>query len=116
MARKPTEGQLKALRNIQRIEEGQQTALNLAHAEECEDFGWAEAQPGGGYRLTNQGRRILRESPKEKDHSHDTLLITVLSVCPRPKRVENHFPHRAEFDPTAPVAQYDRECRSAWLS
>jgi hypothetical protein len=33
MARKPTEGQLKALRNIQRIEEGRQTALNLGHAE-----------------------------------------------------------------------------------
>ena len=43
MARKPTEEQLKALKNIQRIEQGQQTALNLGHAEECEDFGWVEA-------------------------------------------------------------------------
>ena len=67
MARKPTEGQLKALRNIQRIEEGQQTALNLGHAEECEDFGWTEAQPSGGYRLTDQGRRILREYPEKDD-------------------------------------------------
>jgi hypothetical protein len=61
MARRPTEGQFKALNNIQRIEEGQQTALNVGHAEECENFGWVEAQPGSGYRLTDQGRRILRE-------------------------------------------------------
>jgi hypothetical protein len=61
MARKPTEGQLKALKNIQRIEEGQQKGLNLGHAEECEDFGWVEAQPGGGYPLTDQGWRILSE-------------------------------------------------------
>ena len=37
------------------------TALNLGQAEECEDFGWAEAQPGGGYHLTDLGWRILSE-------------------------------------------------------
>ena len=66
MAQRPTERQLRALRKIQRAEEGRQTFVNSADAEECEDRGWVEAQPGGGYRLTDQGRRILREYPEER--------------------------------------------------
>ena len=59
MARRPTERQLRALSKIQRIEEGQQAAVNPGYAEECEKRGWVEAQPGGGYRLMYEGRRIL---------------------------------------------------------
>ncbi len=55
----PTEGQLKALRMIKRREQGETVFLIKQNAEECEDKGWAEAQPGGGYRLTAEGRRIL---------------------------------------------------------
>jgi hypothetical protein len=71
MVRKPTEGQLKALRNIQRVEDGQQRALNFGHAEECEDFGWVEAQPRGGYRLTNKGRQISENILKGRISASD---------------------------------------------
>ena len=56
----PTERQLNALRMIERHEQGQSGVLNRDDAEECEDQGWAEAQPGGGYRLTAEGRQILQ--------------------------------------------------------
>ena len=55
----PTERQLKALRVIERLEQGETVFLNTQDAEECEDQGWAEAQPGGGYRLTAKGRQKL---------------------------------------------------------
>ncbi len=55
----PTEGQLKALRMIKRREQGETVFLIKQNAEECENQGWAEAQPGGGYRLTAEGQRIL---------------------------------------------------------
>ncbi len=55
----PTDGQLKALRMIKRREQGETVFLIKQNAEECEDKGWAEAQSGGGYRLTAEGRRIL---------------------------------------------------------
>jgi hypothetical protein len=42
MAQRPTEGQLKTLRNIRRLEQGQQAAVNLGSAEECEDHGWVK--------------------------------------------------------------------------
>ena len=66
MARRPTERQLKALRKIQLAEKGQATFANSHDAEECEDFGWVEAQSGGGYRLTPEGRRILSQNPEKK--------------------------------------------------
>ena len=55
----PTEKQLTALRMIERHEQGKRSVINIGDAEECENEGWAEAQPGGGYRLTTQGRQIL---------------------------------------------------------
>ena len=55
----PTAGQLKALRLIKRKEQGETVFLIKQDAEECKDQGWAEAQPGGGYRLTAEGQRIL---------------------------------------------------------
>ena len=55
----PTEGQLKALRVIERLEQGESVMLNTQDANKCEDQNWAEAQPGGGYRLTVKGRLIL---------------------------------------------------------
>jgi hypothetical protein len=64
MARKPTERQLKALWNIHKAENGQPTFVNRDDGEECEDLGWDEAQPGSGYCLTDEGRRILREDPE----------------------------------------------------
>ena len=63
----PTEGQLKALHVIDRFEQGESVWLNTPNAEECEDQGWAEAQPGGGYRLTAEGRRILKAGVNEVD-------------------------------------------------
>jgi hypothetical protein len=66
MPRRPTERQLKVLWNIQQAEEGQPMFVNSGDAEECEDLGWVEAQPGGRYRLTDEGRRILREYPEGK--------------------------------------------------
>ena len=61
----PTERQLKAPRVIQRMEQGETVFVIKANAEECEDQGWAEAQPGGGYRLTAEGRRILKAGINE---------------------------------------------------
>ncbi len=61
----PTERQLKALRVIQRNEQGEIVFLIKENAEECEDQGWAEAQPTGGYRLTAEGRRILEAGVNE---------------------------------------------------
>ena len=55
----PTEGQLKALGVIERLEQGETVFLNTQDADQCEDRGWAEAQPGGGYRLTANGRQKL---------------------------------------------------------
>ena len=55
----PTERQLKTLRMIKRMEQGETIFLIKQNAEECEDRGWAEAQPGGGYRLTAKGRQKL---------------------------------------------------------
>ncbi len=55
----PTEQQLKTLRKIQSQEAGTYPFINSADAEECEDHGWAEAQPGRGYRLTDEGRSLL---------------------------------------------------------
>ncbi len=61
----PTAGQLKALWLIKRKEQGETVFLIKQDAEECEDQGWAEAQPGGGYRLTPEGRRILEAGVNE---------------------------------------------------
>ena len=61
----PTEGQLKALRMIKRMEQGGTVFLIKQNAEECEDQGWAEAQPGGGYRLTVKGHQILEAGVNE---------------------------------------------------
>ena len=61
----PTDRQLKALRMIQRMEQGESVILNTQDAEECEDQGWAEALPRGGYSLTAEGRRILEEGVNE---------------------------------------------------
>jgi hypothetical protein len=59
---RPTQKQLAALRAISQVETGESCVVNRGDAEECEDQGWAEAQPGGGYKLTEQGRRVLAES------------------------------------------------------
>jgi hypothetical protein len=50
---------------IERHEQGKPGVLNRADAEECEDQGWAEAQPGGGYHLTVKGRQILEAGVNE---------------------------------------------------
>ncbi len=61
----PTDRQLKALRMIKRMEQGEAVFLIKQNAEECENQGWAEAQPEGGYRLTPEGRRILEAGVNE---------------------------------------------------
>ena len=54
---RPTPKQLKALRDA-----AAGSWINTADAEECVDRGWLEAQPGGGYALTESGRRELRRA------------------------------------------------------
>ncbi len=54
-----TERLLKALRRIRRREQGDALFMILVDAEECEDLGWAEPRPEGGYRLTKEGNRVL---------------------------------------------------------
>jgi hypothetical protein len=61
MSEQPTERQLKALRAIQQAGLGS-AAVNRQDAEECTDRGWAETMLGGGYRLTEAGRQVLRNS------------------------------------------------------
>ena len=63
MTGKPSDGQLRALREIERRETTQYAHINRANADECVDLGWAETF-NGGYRLTDAGRRVLRENPK----------------------------------------------------
>ena len=55
----PKQQHITALRKIAEMEAGALPHINEANADECENYGWAEAQPGGGYRLTDEGRRIL---------------------------------------------------------
>ncbi len=57
----PTERQLKTLRKIARLEIGAIIFINTGDAEECENCGWAEARPAGGYKLTDEGRSLLAE-------------------------------------------------------
>lgn len=61
----PTERQLKTLGLIKRKEQGETVFLIKQNAEECENQGWAEARPDGGYRLTAEGRRILEAGVNE---------------------------------------------------
>ncbi len=51
----PTPKQLAALRAAS----GGSSFINREDAEECIVLDWLEAQPGGGYRLTDNGRRVL---------------------------------------------------------
>ncbi len=60
MATNPTERQLKALRAAQKLEKAGSAITPLDAAEECENKGWIEAQPQGGYILTESGRMVLR--------------------------------------------------------
>lgn len=55
---------LEVLRQLAKQETGTDVFINPADAEECEDRGWVEAQPGGGYLLTAAGRKILAEISK----------------------------------------------------
>jgi len=55
----PTDKHWEALRKIRRNEQGETVFVNPADAEECENYGWAEAQPLGGWRLTEEGNRML---------------------------------------------------------
>ena len=59
---KVSERHLKALRTAEKLEHGESAAINRQDAEECENKGWLEAQPKGGYRLTTEGRKALREA------------------------------------------------------
>ncbi len=60
----PTDGQLLALRRIEKMEDGGNPWFKPADAEECVDRGWAEKLPGGryAYALTVEGRALLKES------------------------------------------------------
>ena len=56
-----TERRQKAMRMVERFECGESLYINSDDAEECCDLDWLEAMPGGGYALTDDGRRIPRE-------------------------------------------------------
>ena len=56
---------IKTLRNIQDLENGKSQVINTGDAEACEYRGWAEAQPGGGWRLTEKGRRVLERANRD---------------------------------------------------
>lgn len=58
----PTQKQLAALRAIARSEAGEDAAIDKVDAEECDKFGWAEAEFGSRYSLTEEGRRALRRA------------------------------------------------------
>ncbi len=55
----PEQRHITTLRKIAEVEAGASLYINRADAEECENYGWAEAQFGGGYKLTDEGRHIL---------------------------------------------------------
>lgn len=57
----PTEHQLKTLGDILAWEQTGTRYINRQTADECERFGWAELQRGGGYRLTAAGREMLAD-------------------------------------------------------
>ena len=59
----PTDGQLKILRTIARFEKdgGPMEPINQQDAEECVDRGWLDTFGVGGYRLTPEGRAVLRQ-------------------------------------------------------
>ena len=57
------ERMLELLRKLGTQESGFDVFIDLADAEEAEDCGWVQAQPGGGYLLTDAGRKILAENP-----------------------------------------------------
>jgi hypothetical protein len=64
----PTKQQLKALDAASKHSRGSPTVINSGDAEECEDLGWLEHQPGGGYGLTSEGRRVLTAASGEEKH------------------------------------------------
>lgn len=63
MADKPTERQLKALRDVEAVSREGAGILNKGDCEECVDKDWLEPA-GGGYRLTQAGQRILKEASR----------------------------------------------------
>lgn len=50
---------LNALRAVERAEQGKSVVINQCDCEECEDLGLLDAQPNGGYQLTEIGRQKL---------------------------------------------------------
>ena len=58
----PTQRHLTTMRKIAKMEAGDSLFINQADAEECENYGWVEAQPGGRYKLTDKGWRILAKA------------------------------------------------------
>ncbi len=54
----PTPKQLAAMRAAS----ADSSFINRADAEACVEHDWLEAQPGGGYRLTENGRRVLAQA------------------------------------------------------
>jgi hypothetical protein len=53
------ENLVRALRNVEKLERGESAAINPQDCEECVEKGWLEPLPGGGYALTNEGRKTL---------------------------------------------------------
>lgn len=92
MATIPTEGQLKALRAAQKLEQGRSAVIPREAAERCEDLGWLEAQSQGGYLLTELGRRVLRRSTGEATggavERYATAPITATKVQEADKVIE----------------------------
>jgi len=59
----PTDRQLKAMKSVAGIEQGQtHSFINPDAAEECEKLGWLEHQHGTVYTLSENGRSVLQKS------------------------------------------------------
>jgi hypothetical protein len=52
---------VRALKNIQRMQDGETVYLNPQDCEECVKQGWAEPLAGGTYGLTDDGRAMLKK-------------------------------------------------------
>ncbi len=58
----PTRKQLTVLRTIASMKPGGTSFVNSSDAEECVDKGWLETTPPVGYRLTAEGRAVLKRA------------------------------------------------------
>ena len=62
MPKKPTPKQIKVLRQIENQDKLGSVVINNLDAKECADEWWLQELPGGGYALTDEGRKVLADA------------------------------------------------------